>query len=629
MYLERKESGLIGTAPSAETAVKVDVANMADIIKDLVRDGKIPPEQAKGLISGYKEGKQLLRPAAIELLNLASAVLDTEDNCVQIPTPADGCKLTVVGDLHGSLNDLIEIFENQTGWPSETNQYIFNGDFVDRGNHGIEVFFVLLAFKVAYPKHVTLIRGNHEDLDINCHYGFDEECIQKYDEDMHMAICDAFALLPLCALVKKTCYVVHGGLCKEQSFTLDDVNNIQRRSYLTMMPNCLPTLAPKDNQRILDLTWSDPAREIKGWNPDYNDVRGVGCYYGPDMIKEWLDKLDVPLMIRSHELVNDQSFDVIECPGGKKLFTVFSVSNYYSPGSNTATILNMEFKNGACPIEEMQIFAWSCEVSPDDESMGSLSIGRNSAQLSELIVMNKHTLHDEHMKLLANKGVEETSGPKAYIKVNEWADLMGKSIPQLKAANMQWESLQPVLAPEVNLHDKEALFEVALIDFDDFLARYDSDLTHARRNTAEKKLKGNRGAESQQLSSLYRNYKAIATIFKFLDTNSDGHVSEEEWRKGIDVLQTDCKLEKDEIQGADQLFHIFDFDGSGKIDINEFLEGARLSRQSRQAHLKRANAELSREHKKVERKFTIKSMGWDGNTGDGSEEKNRVLRHSV
>ena len=80
-------------------------------------------------------------------------------------------RLTVVGDIHGQLPDLLHILD-ESGMPSATNKYVFNGDFVDRGPHGVEVICILLALNAAMPDWVVLNRGNHEDHAICCVYGF-------------------------------------------------------------------------------------------------------------------------------------------------------------------------------------------------------------------------------------------------------------------------------------------------------------------------------------------------------------------------------------------------------------------------------------------------------------------------
>ena len=48
------------------------------------------------------------------------------------------------------------------GSPSEENPYVFNGDFIDRGSFSVEVKITLLAWKVCFPQHFFMSRGNHE-----------------------------------------------------------------------------------------------------------------------------------------------------------------------------------------------------------------------------------------------------------------------------------------------------------------------------------------------------------------------------------------------------------------------------------------------------------------------------------
>lgn len=179
------------------------------------------------LLKQLYTNKQRLHLSAMDkLLVQVSALLRAEPNLVRIPA---GQRVTVVGDVHGSLSDINRIFK-LAGWPGPGNTFIFNGDFVDRGDRGVEVIAMLFALKIVHPQNVFLNRGNHEDFKICRVYGFWEEVMNKYgNRALYSRICDVFALLPLGCIIGQEAFVVHAGLPRSLSITLADIDAIPRK----------------------------------------------------------------------------------------------------------------------------------------------------------------------------------------------------------------------------------------------------------------------------------------------------------------------------------------------------------------------------------------------------------------
>lgn len=129
------------------------------------------------------------------LCDRAKEILLNENNVEKVETP-----LTICGDIHGQFYDLMELIKVGGECP-ETN-YLFMGDFVDRGFYSVETFLLLLALKVRYPDRITLIRGNHESRQITQVYGFYDECLRKYGSVNVWRYCtDIFDYLALAAVI--------------------------------------------------------------------------------------------------------------------------------------------------------------------------------------------------------------------------------------------------------------------------------------------------------------------------------------------------------------------------------------------------------------------------------------------
>jgi serine/threonine-protein phosphatase PP1 catalytic subunit len=133
--------------------------------------------------------------------------------------------LKICGDIHGQYTDLLRLFEDG-GYPPEAN-YLFLGDYVDRGKQSLESICLLLAYKIKYPENFFLLRGNHECASINRIYGFYDECKRRYNIKLWKTFTDCFNCLPVAALVNDKVLCMHGGLSPELS-SIDQIKRIMR-----------------------------------------------------------------------------------------------------------------------------------------------------------------------------------------------------------------------------------------------------------------------------------------------------------------------------------------------------------------------------------------------------------------
>ncbi|XP_045554278.1 serine/threonine-protein phosphatase with EF-hands 1 isoform X3 [Salmo salar] len=163
----------------------------------------------------------------LQLLHQTKKLLKQMPNIIHLSTPY-AKEITICGDLHGRLDDLLLIFY-KNGLPSAETPYVFNGDFVDRGKKSVEIIILLFAYLLLYPDHMTLNRGNHEDHIMNLRYGFTKEVMQKYKthgRDILLLVQDVFSLLPIATVIDNKVLIVHGGI--SDMTDLDFLSSIER-----------------------------------------------------------------------------------------------------------------------------------------------------------------------------------------------------------------------------------------------------------------------------------------------------------------------------------------------------------------------------------------------------------------
>ena len=211
--------------------------------------------------------------------------------------------ISVCGDTHGQYPDLLKLFE-AGGFPPEAN-YLFLGDYVDRGKYSLETICLLLAYKIKYDENFFLLRGNHECASINRIYGFYDECKKRYNLKIWKSFIDVFNCLPIAASIDDKILLMHGGLSPELK-NVEQLKKIMR-----------PTDVPEEGL-LCDLLWSDP---------------DINC--NENVLKKFLEKNDLDLICRAHQVVEEG----YEFFGDRELVTVFSAPNYCGEFDNAGAMM--------------------------------------------------------------------------------------------------------------------------------------------------------------------------------------------------------------------------------------------------------------------------------------------------
>eukprot|EP01080_Neovahlkampfia_damariscottae_P007765 gene7765-12235_t len=228
--------------------------------------------------------------------------------------------IKICGDVHGQYYDLLRLFE-YGGFPPESN-YLFLGDYVDRGKQSLETICLLLAYKIKYPENFFLLRGNHECASINRIYGFYDECKRRYSVKLWKTFTECFNCMPVAAIVDEKIFCMHGGLSPELH-NMEQIRKVIR-----------PTDVP-DSGLLCDLLWSDPEDGIQGWGE--ND-RGVSFTFGGDIVEKFLKKHDLDLICRAHQVVEDG----YKFFAKRQLVTIFSAPNYCGEFDNAGSMMSVD-----------------------------------------------------------------------------------------------------------------------------------------------------------------------------------------------------------------------------------------------------------------------------------------------
>jgi len=268
-------------------------------------------------IDTVRQCKYLPEEDLKRLCDKVKDILLEESNVQPVSSP-----VTVCGDIHGQFWDLLELF--RTGGELPNTNYVFMGDFVDRGYYSLETFTFLLVLKAKWPNKITLLRGNHESRQITQVYGFYDECQQKYGNSNAWKYCtQVFDYLTLAALVDGKILCVHGGLSPDIR-TLDQIRTIHRNVEI-----------PHEGA-FCDLMWSDPEDSVDTW---LVSNRGAGWLFGYKVTDEFTKINNLDLVCRAHQLVMEGFKYMFP---NENLVTVWSAPNYCYRCGNVASILELD-----------------------------------------------------------------------------------------------------------------------------------------------------------------------------------------------------------------------------------------------------------------------------------------------
>ncbi|XP_016349699.1 serine/threonine-protein phosphatase with EF-hands 2 [Sinocyclocheilus anshuiensis] len=417
------------------------------------------------LVHAFKNKQKLHARYVLQLLGKTWTLLRLMPNISHVCT----CKhkeITICGDLHGHLEDLLLIFY-KNGFPSAETPYVFNGDFVDKS---IEILLVLFAFLLLYPHDVHLNRGNHEDHIVNLRYGFTKEVLRKY--------------------------------------------------------------------QIVDVLWSDPMSQ-NGCVP--NEVRGGGCYWGPDVTHKVLDTHKLQLLIRSHEC-KQEGYEF--CHNGRVL-TIFSASNYYDVGSNRGAYIRL----GPDLIPHFKQFQSSRSTR---ELTLRQSVGRTELSALQALRMQLFAHKSDLIHEFQEYGPQRTG----VISVTHWAAAVEKA---LRLA-LPWRVLRSQLVTD-SAQDGTLNYQ-----------HWVNQLSIIQPNTEI--------ANTSLLETLYKHHSNLESIFRMIDTDHSGLISFEEFRQTWKLLSSHLQMDISD-KAISDLAESIDFNKDGSIDINEFMEAFRLVEHSR------------------------------------------------
>lgn len=274
----------------------------------------------------------------LKLCHLIKNQLERSPRCVFLSSPC-----YVFGDIHGNLEDLHFFSDNiwRLGMSLTAGNFVFLGDYVDRGQNCLECVAYLLLLKLLSPHKVTLLRGNHETRDVNGweeHYGersFIYQCRARFGDELGFLVWEesnkVFDRMPLSCVIDQDIFCVHGGIPRTMS--IQDVLLVSKIAGINPPYEHETEIT---QQIASDCIWSDPASEEQEHSTVDEDtgfgesLRGGGAIcFGHKAVTNFLHRHNYSYIMRAHEA----HADGVAVSKGARVFTVFSTSKDHNQGS--------------------------------------------------------------------------------------------------------------------------------------------------------------------------------------------------------------------------------------------------------------------------------------------------------
>jgi serine/threonine-protein phosphatase PP1 catalytic subunit len=299
-------------SPTTEAMGHTD--SLSSAIERLNIDDMIQRLLETGYSGKYPKSPPLKNTEIIALCQVVREIFLSQPTLIELSAP-----VKIVGDIHGQFHDLLRLFE-KCGYPPSSN-FLFLGDYVDRGKQSLETILLLFCYKVKHPENFFLLRGNHECANVTRVYGFYDECKRRCNVKIWKTFVSVFNTLPIAAIVAGKIFCVHGGLSPHMR-SMDDVRALER-----------PCEVP-DYGLLNDLLWSDPSTTAFEWE---DNERGVSYCFGKRIVTDFLQHYDMDLVCRAHMVVQDG----YEFFGERQLVTIFSAPNYCGEFDNYGAVMSV------------------------------------------------------------------------------------------------------------------------------------------------------------------------------------------------------------------------------------------------------------------------------------------------